>query len=203
MRPAATLIAVAAALLLVSCGDSPAEKTFGFPPDPAKSADGVKLDDVTRPGKPSPGTPIPPKNGVALVFFGFASCPDVCPTTLADIGTAIRTLPVSDRKRVTTIFITVDPKRDSGAMLRMHLGHFFVDSPWRALRSDDAEALAKAEKAFGASHKIGRKKRDGEYDVSHTTYTYAVDDSGEILLEWPFGISTENLAHDLRLLLKD
>lgn len=190
------------ALTVASCGGDGEElKPFGLPPSPGKNVSAVRLDDVSRSDVGRPTAPTARKGELMLVYFGFTTCPDICPTTLADLGTAIRTLPASDRKRVTVALITVDPKRDSGKAMRSYLSHFFEDNPSLALRTDDREALAEAEEAFGASHKLGKPKRDGSYDVSHSAYTYAVDDSGDVVLEWPFGMRSADLSHDLKILL--
>ena len=191
LTPLALAFAIALiSLTLTSCGDDGEnQKTFGLPPSPGKNVSAVRLDDVSRSDAGRPTAPTAPKGELMLVYFGFTTCPDICPTTLADLGAAIRALPADDRKRVTVALVTVDPKRDSGKAMRSYLSHFFDDNPSLALRTDDREALAGAEKAFGASHKLGKPKRDGSYDVSHSAYTYAVDDSGDVVLEWPFATS--------------
>lgn len=203
LTPLVLAFAVASiALTVASCGgDGETEKPFGLPPSPGKNVSAVRLDDVSRSDAGRPTAPTARTGELMLVYFGFTTCPDICPTTLADLGTAIRALPASDRKRVTVALITVDPKRDSGKAMRSYLSHFFEDNPSLALRTDDREALAEAEEAFGASHKLGKPKRDGSYDVSHSAYTYAVDDSGDVVLEWPFGMRSADLSHDLKILL--
>lgn len=196
------LLLAALALLAGGCGDEqPPERPFGAEPAKTKNVADVKLDDVTESDRGGSATTVPENGDLTLVYFGFTACPDVCPTTLADLATAIRSLPEDQRKRVTVAMISVDPERDTGKTMRSYLGHFYEQNPWMALRTDDKGLLSDVEHAFGASHELGKKKRDGSYDVSHSAYTYVVDESGEVVLEWPFGIRSQEVAHDLKLLL--
>lgn len=196
------LLLAALALLAGGCGgDEPPERPFGAEPSKAKDVSDVKLDDVTEFDGGGRATIVPEKGALTIAYFGFTACPDICPTTLADLATAVRSLPETQRKRVTVAMISVDPARDTGKTMRSYLSHFFEQSPWMALRTDDEGRLSDAEHAFGASHELGKKKRDGSYGVSHSAYTYVVDESGDVVLEWPFGIRPQEVAHDLKLLL--
>lgn len=203
-----TLITAAAvlagALLLAGCGGGGAGQQAtgltGFTRDPVPQVGGVSLPDVGPVGK-GKSVPMRAKPGnLLVVYFGFASCPDICPTTLSDVRGALKRLPVEQRTRVEVAMVTVDPKRDTAKVMRSYVGHFFES--WRAYRTTDAAALADAEKAFGASHSITPSKSGG-YDVVHSAFTYVVDDQGRMLVEWPFGMPRRDMSADLSKLLEE
>lgn len=143
-----------------------------------------------------------PEHGLLIAYFGFTSCPDVCPTSLADLGAALDELTPAEREQIAVAMVTVDPERDTPKVLTTYLGHFFAGrAPVEAFRTTDERALARAERAFGASHEIGEPDAEGDYDVTHTAQLYAVDRRGTVVVEWPFGASPEDMAADLRALL--
>lgn len=197
----AALVVGALALIpvgIAACGQE--ERLSGVLRSPPLDASGVALPAVTDTGSRA-GMPFVADRGkLLLVYFGYTSCPDVCPTTFADLRAAIEGLPEDDRDRIEVAMVTVDPERDTEAKMAEYLGFFFDD--WRAYRTTDPRALARAEKALAASHRVGRKDRDGTYEVSHSATLSAVDREGKVLVEWPFGTSAEDIAADLNLLLE-
>ena len=203
-RHAAALacITIALATAAAGCGgDEDQAALRGFTRTPAAHVGSVGLPDVA-PG--SAGAPMAFRAGpgeLLLAYFGYTTCPDICPTTLADVRLALGRLPAAQRRRVTVAMATVDPERDTPKVLNGYLRHFF--STWHALRTTDPAALRRAEKPFGARHEIGPEKADGDYDVSHTAVLYAVDDAGVVRVEWPFGSAPEDIAADLRTLLAE
>jgi len=170
----------------------------GFTRDPVPEVGGVSLPDVGAGGEERPLRAAP--GDLLVVYFGFTSCPDICPTTLGDVRAALKRLPAAQRERVEVAMVTVDPERDTATVMRGYVGHFFTK--WRAYRTTDSAALAAAEKAFGASHSITPTK-DGEYDVVHSAYTYVVDDQGRVVVEWPFGMPRRDITADLSTLLEE
>lgn len=134
-----------------------------------------------------------------VVYFGFTNCPDLCPTTLADLRSAFRRIPGSSEK-VDVAMVTVDPERDTADRLVPYLSSF-VDDPI-ALRTEDTDLLGRVEAAFLASSSI-EKTATGQVDVSHTAATYVVDANGVVIVEWPFGIGADGMENDLRVLLED
>jgi protein SCO1/2 len=133
-----------------------------------------------------------------IVYFGYASCPDVCPTTMADLGKALGRLG-EDAEAVEFAFITVDPARDSSAVLAPYVRSFIPTG--HALRPPDQSTLAAAERAFGARSSLSRDL-EGRVEVSHTPLCYVVDAGGRIRLEWDFGTPAVKMADDLRTLLR-
>ena len=131
---------------------------------------------------------------VAL-FFGYTHCPDVCPTTLADLSQVMSKLG-KDADRVQVLFITVDPERDKPEMIAKYVPAFH---PSFLGLHGDAQATAQAAKAFY----IGYEKRETStgYNVDHSTGTFLVDPKGKVRLRAPLGQSADWLAEDIRLLL--
>lgn len=134
-----------------------------------------------------------------VVYFGFTNCPDLCPTTLADLRGALRRIPAGE-ERVDVAMVTVDPERDTADRLVPYLSSF-VEDPI-ALRTEDMDALERVENAFLASSSI-EKEATGKVNVSHTAATYVVDSTGVVIVEWPFGIGADGMENDLRILFED
>lgn len=156
-------------------------------PNATTGADGAPFTMQARPG------------GLLLVYFGFTSCPDICPTTLSDIGRAVQKLPAADRDRVDVAMATVDPDRDTGAVLTSYLDTF-VKGGGIALRADDPAQQQAAQDAFRVVAKRIPEGADN-YTFEHTAVTYVVDDTGTVVDEWPFGTSPDAMARDLGILL--
>lgn len=134
---------------------------------------------------------------VVVVFFGFTSCPDVCPTALADAAAAVRELG-ADGSRVQVLFVTVDPRRDTPQLLRQYVPAFHPG--FLGLTGDEA-AIEGAKKAFG----VYASRREGTtadtYTVDHSAQLFVFDAHGRIRLVVPPGKGAKALASDLRVLL--
>jgi protein SCO1/2 len=128
-----------------------------------------------------------------LVFFGFTHCPDVCPTTLFDISQLLRTLG-PDADRTGALFITVDPERDTPAVLKDYLSNF--DPHLRGLTGDPA-SIAAALKAY----RVYAKKvplQDGDYTMDHTAIVYLMDKAGQFVAPFDVSRPPAAAAADLR-----
>ncbi len=136
--------------------------------------------------------------GLRLVYFGFTYCPDVCPTTMSDLRRALGDLSPEERARVDVDVVTIDPARDSAQVLADYVQAFLPDATSR--RTEDDALRRAVVTAFGGDYSVTTGD-DGEPGVSHTAEVYAVDDSGRIVLAWPFGTPAGSIAADLRLLL--
>jgi len=131
-----------------------------------------------------------------LLYFGYLSCPDVCPTTLADLRVATDELgPLADR--VDVAMITIDPVRDTAENLRAYLDHFLPRARGLVLGEPGLRTVADA---FGAVYAV--EQVDGEPQVSHSAFVYVVDDAGRLLVQWPFGTPAADLRNDLVTLLQ-
>ena len=181
-------------------GGAQSKKLLGVVRDPALSVGNVTLLDGSGDGLRSISL-TPPKGELYVVYFGYTSCPDICPTTLADLRVALDELPPEQAAKVTVAMASVDPERDTPDVLRRYLGHFFDRA--LPLSATDPAALAAAAQAFGVRYEVAEHEPGSTgYDVSHTAVTYVVDDSGKVAVEWPFGFDSDEMAQDLSTLLK-
>jgi protein SCO1/2 len=137
------------------------------------------------------------KGKVVIVFFGFAQCPDVCPSTLAEIADARQRLG-ADGAKVQPVFVTVDPERDTGAVLNQYVRAFGGDVV--ALRGtlQQTQAAAKDFKVFFA--KVPGKT-EGSYTIDHTAGSFVFDPKGNVRLFVRYGAGADALASDLKLLI--
>lgn len=185
--------AMAAALVLGACGGGSAT-LVGIEREP-----GVEVGNVTLPvaGSGEDLAFVAPEDGVMVVYFGFTFCPDICPTTLADLREALDGLG-EDAERVEVVMATIDPDRDTDEVVTAYVQSFVPDAI--AVRTDDQGLLREATAAFGADYIITTDD-DGEPEVGHTTSLYAVDDEGKLVLYWAFGTTAEDIGSDLEVLL--
>jgi len=139
------------------------------------------------------------KGKVVVLFFGYTQCPDVCPTTMAELAAAKQQLG-ADGARVVPVFVTVDPERDTPVVLKAYVGSFGAD--FVALRGtpDETKAAAKAFKIFFA--KVPGKT-ESTYTIDHTARSYVYDTRGRLRLATRHGMGPEALASDLRQLLTE
>ena len=133
---------------------------------------------------------------VVALFFGYTHCPQVCPTTLADMAQVMRMLG-KDADRVQVLFVTLDPERDTRALLAQYPPAFF---PTFKGLSGDSMATAQAAQAFGVTWQK-QPNKSGGYDLDHSAGTYLIAPGGKPVLLAPYGQRTELLAQDIRLLL--
>ena len=134
-----------------------------------------------------------------VLFFGFTHCPDMCPTTLADLASAVRMLG-PEGNRVQVLFVTVDPKRDTPELLERYVPAFHPD--FLGLRGEPEETLriARAFKIF-VSEVPGRTPES--YTIDHSTQKLAFDSRGQLRLLMAHGTPPEKIAADLRLLMNN
>jgi len=137
------------------------------------------------------------KGRVVVVFFGFTQCPDVCPTTLAEMAQALRELgPRADRVQV--LFVTVDPERDTQALLAQYVPAF--DPRFVGLRGD-AEATARTAKEFKVFYQKVPGSSPGSYSIDHTAGSYVFDPQGRLRLFVKHAKGPGPLATDIGHLL--
>ena len=207
-------LAVVAALVLLGCsseGDSteptvPSETSTavtddaadrelaGIVRDPAPVVDATTVPSLTEPGtdlvfRAEPG-------GFQSVYFGYTNCPDVCPTTMADWAVTMRRLPEDLAAQVSTVMVTVDPDRDN-EILPGYVESFVADA--EAAGTTDADRLEAAAAPFGVSYDVVTTD-EGDIDVSHSGFLYLVDDQGHLVVTWPFGTSSSEMAADVEQL---
>ncbi len=182
-----------------ACGDSSEPALLGSTREPAPRVDAVDLPSVAPDRPAEPFDFVADDGEVLLVYFGYTSCPDVCPTTLADVAAA-RAMIGDDAGRVKLAMATVDPTRDTAEVLSSYVGSFVPGAT--ALRTEDAASLQAAADQFGVFYDVTTAD-DGTVDVLHSGTLFGVDDTGTLVVSWPFGTTTADLAHDLEILVKD
>lgn len=196
MRFVAALIACA--MVAAGCGgDSSDETLSGFERTPTPIVNGVSLPAASGDGAPFTFQAAT-DDGLLLVYFGYTNCPDVCPTTLFDLRTALDGLSSGQSSRISTAMITIDPQRDTDDVLIRYVRSFLPDAT--AVRTSVDPDLRMVADAFGADYGV-TTDGDGGIDVIHTGSLYAVDGSGELLVTWPFGVPSSDIARDLDILL--
>jgi protein SCO1/2 len=138
------------------------------------------------------------KGKLVVIFFGYTQCPDVCPTTMAEMA-EIKKLLGADGDRFQALFVTLDPERDRAEVLKAYMGNF--DPSFLALRPE-LTALP----ALASQFRIFYKKVDGKtptsYTVDHSAGSYVYDTQGRLRLFTRYGSGAAALASDLKLLLK-
>ncbi len=131
------------------------------------------------------------------IFFGFTHCPDVCPTTLAEMKTAMSLLG-NDSERLQVLFITVDPKRDTPELLKQYVPSFHPS--FLGLYGDEA-ATAKVAKDFKIVARISPGKTTDSYTVDHSAGMLVFDPQGRLRLFVNYGLPGEKIAADIKKLL--
>lgn len=137
------------------------------------------------------------KGRIVMLYFGYTHCPDVCPTTLAELGRAVRELgPAADQVRI--LFVTVDPRRDSLAVLKSYAKGF---GPQVVGLRGDTRALVALTKRYRVSYGYGKPDADGNYTVSHSSAVYVFDRKGNARLLGKPTNHVDDYAHDLKELV--
>lgn len=135
---------------------------------------------------------------LVVVFFGFAQCPDICPTTLADLAQVRKRLG-ADGDRLQVIFITVDPERDSPQVLAGYVPAF--DASFIGL-TGSAEEIAAAAREFKVFFQKVAGKTETSYTIDHTAGAYVFDREGRVRLFVRHGTAAEAITADLQRLLR-
>ena len=188
------VLLLASAALLAACG----EKKPQFSAVDLTGADYAKdfqLPDVD--GKPRSLADF--RGKAVVVFFGYTQCPDVCPTTLAEIAQAKKLLG-ADGAKVQGVFITVDPERDTPELLKAYVANFGTD--FVALRGTPEQTAAVA-KDFKVYFKKVEGKTPGSYTMDHSAASFVYDPKGRLRLYTRYGGGAKPLAEDLKVLLKE
>ena len=203
-------LGIAIALVMSACtsGTSSSSTTSalnaprGYKPTPVRKTDTVSLPDYATDSdgvdfsfKAAPGN-------LLVVFFGFLTCPDICPVTMADIAAGLEELGPTVVQHVEIAFVTVDIERDTGPRMVEYLTHFFPNSTIHALRAPDSAQLSAVTSQFGAQWQVDpHEPGAATYGVAHSGVTYVVDDRGQLVWEWPFGTTGPEVAATLKQLM--
>jgi protein SCO1 len=142
---------------------------------------------------------------LTLLYAGYTHCPDECPTSMADIASALRQLPPDQARQVQVVFVTTDPWRDSAKVLRTWLDRFHPPQPYVGLTGTPTQ-LAAAEVAMGmpvATRKPAPKSYGaGKYSVSHFAGVLVYGRDNRLATIYPSGVAPGDIATDLQVLIK-
>jgi len=134
---------------------------------------------------------------IVLLFFGYTSCPDVCPTTMAELKQALEKIGAK-ADQVQVVYVTVDPQRDTPERVQEYVNHF--NSDFVGLSGSESE-LAKVWNDYGIFREIVEGTSAAGYLVNHTARVTMIDQQGNLRVSFPFDTPVENIVHDLELLL--
>jgi len=180
-----------AAALLAGCDSGPKFRSTDITGAPYGKA--LELSDAR--GKPRRLEDF--RGKVLVLFFGFTRCPDICPTTLAEVAAAVKTLG-AEAERVQVLFVTLDPERDTEKVIGDYVRAF--DPRFVALRGD-AAATQRVAKDFKIYYE---KRKQGEtYTIDHSSQSYVMDAQGRLRLLVRHERIGQDLAADLRVLLRE
>lgn len=190
------VITSAALFALGGCDRLPASKPASFSSVDITGADYAKS--LSLPDTEGRARSLADWRGkLVVVFFGFAQCPDVCPTTLAELA-AVRKQLGDDGARVQVVFVTLDPERDTAQVLRAYVASFGNDIV--ALRGTPEQTLA-ATKDFKVFYAKVPGKTESSYTIDHTAGAFVFDTKGQVRLFVRYGAPPEGLASDMKTLL--
>jgi len=139
------------------------------------------------------------RGDVVLVFFGYTACPDVCPTTMAELRQALSELKAQDVERVKVVFVTVDPDRDSPERVQEYVDQF---NPAFIGLSGSKTDLEKVWSEYGVYREIADEQSAAGYIVNHTARVSLVDQQGNLRISFSFDTPVEDIVHDLKLILQ-
>ena len=177
---AGLVLCLAVILLFSGRGASPIATAAIGGPFELVDQDGKAVTDRDLKGKPT------------LVFFGFANCPDVCPTTLFEMSEILRALG-PDAEKANALFVTVDPERDTPSVMKDYLSSF--DPHLRGLTGDPAAvtAMTKAYRVY-----VKKVPQGDSYTVDHTAIVYLMGKDGRFVAPFNIKRGTAEAAADLR-----
>lgn len=188
---------VVLALLASACGSSGGDaKFYGITHDayhvsatPLTDTDGKPFSLVDDTDKP-----------LTLVFFGYTHCPDICPMVTANLASALTRLDRDEQAKVQVVFVTTDPQRDTGAVLRHYLDRYNKDFVGL---TGPIGTIAKIALPLAVYVAQGQKLPDGGYDLNtHSTQVTAIGADNEARVLWDMDTSSAQYASDIRTLLQ-
>ena len=130
-----------------------------------------------------------------LVFFGFANCPDVCPTTLAEVAAVMDKLG-SDAPKVQPLFISIDPERDTPLEMAKFVPHFNAGVIGLTGTADQIKRTSETFRVY--YEKIEEAAAPGGYTMGHSSQLFLFDPQGGYVGAWTYGTSAEEILSDLK-----
>jgi protein SCO1/2 len=139
------------------------------------------------------------KGHVIMLYFGYTFCPDICPATLGQLRSVVSNANI-DPALVRTVFVTVDPARDSLEVLTAYLGRFSSD--FIGLRAEP-EALDPILAAYGVYAAVDPDSDPEQYLMTHTARVFVIDKSGRLVTNYSFDTSSQDIKADLERLVEE
>ncbi len=136
-------------------------------------------------------------NKAVVLFFGYTHCPDYCPMTLTLLAQAMNTLSEQEREQLRVLFVSVDPERDTPALLKEYTAYF---GPEVIGLTGNKDQLDDVTKRYRTAYGYGDKDEQGNYEVSHGLAMYGFDKSGQVRLLMRNDQPVEQVAEDLKTL---
>ncbi len=131
---------------------------------------------------------------LALLFFGYTHCPDICPVHMANLAAVLEDLPYDVRRRIRVVFVTTDPERDDRERLRAWLDRF--DPEFVGLRGELSE-VNRIQARLHLPAAVRQDRDDGDYTVGHASQVIAFGADGRTTVVYPFGTRQADWTHDL------
>ncbi len=163
---------------------------------------------VIEPPKPMPDFTLQSADGpvslsdfrgkIVVLYFGYTSCPDVCPTTLANLRRALNDLG-EKADEVQVILVAVDWQKDTPERVASYLSAFHPDFVGLSGAQEQINAVTKD---FGIFYQINPPDENGYYTVDHTATTLVLNREGGLILTWPYGLTADELLDDLKVVIK-
>lgn len=139
------------------------------------------------------------RGNIVLLFFGYTSCPDVCPTTMAELKTVVDQVGQENAGKVEVVFVSVDPERDTPQRAQEYANHF--NKEFIGLSGSETD-LAKIWNDYGIFRQFVEGTSATSYLVDHTARIILIDREGNLRSSYGFETPVEDIVHDLKLLLK-
>lgn len=139
------------------------------------------------------------RDKLVVLFFGYTFCPDVCPTTMVRLGNAMHLLDEKDAAKIQVIMVSVDPERDTPERLESYVKAFH---PSFIGATGTEEEIAEVASKFGIYHAKAAGSAATGYLVDHSATVLVLGKDGSVRLMWPFEVSAEDMAADLRALVR-
>ncbi len=171
---------IGAAAFIVSSGGEQARASVIGGPFTLTDQNGARVTEATYRGAPS------------IVFFGYTHCPDVCPTTLFDMSEVLKRLPAD--KRVSALFITVDPERDTPEALKEYLSSFDPRISGLSGLRPEIDATLKAYRVYSKK----QPQENGEYSLDHSAIIYLMDKQGRFVTALNLQSPPETVAKEIQ-----
>jgi len=192
-RLSGVIASIVMAVLLTACNMNKEPELYGADITGASFAQTLSLTDHT--GKPRTLEDF--KGKVVVLFFGYTQCPDVCPTTMADLANAMKLLgPKADEVQV--LFVTVDPERDTQEVLAEYVPSF--DPRFIGLHGTP-EQMAETASNFKIFYTKVEDEGKSGYTIDHSAGVYVFDKQGHVRIYIKYGQKPEEIANDLKILL--